>query len=137
MDWAKSEPVGHPENEQVLLYLRDASAHSDVSDALIRAVEPLGDVQAYSPNPARYRFLTASTRGVVFGFAVGMNSIGFRLNPVLKSRALATGAEACPQAGPDWVCFTLFRNDWPAFDLSFWARKAYARLRERPPGPTR
>jgi hypothetical protein len=58
------------------------------------------------------------------GFYSGVHS----LPPVLLERARATGAEFSP-AGADWAMLTLFRTDWPQFDLVFWARKAYEHAR--------
>ena len=116
-------------NATVLAYLDGLSAHGDVSEALAQAVAPLGDVRTFSPDPAQYRYVAVSTRGVVFGFAVGMATVGFRPAPELKARALRTGATDCPEAGPDWVSFTLFRSDWPEPDLRFWARAAYVAAR--------
>jgi hypothetical protein len=43
---------------------------------------------------------------------------------------METGGMDYSEAGPDWVSFTLFRDDWPEFDLKFWARKAYVFARE-------
>ena len=117
-------------NATVLAYLDGLSAHSDVSEALGRAVAPLGDVQTFCPDPTQYRYVAVSTCGVVFGFAVGMAVVGFRPPPELKARALRTGAVDCPEAGPEWVSFTLFRSDWPEPDLRFWARAAYVAARE-------
>lgn len=42
-------------NRQVLDYVRDLSAHSDVADALTVALKPLGDVQSLCPDLPRYR----------------------------------------------------------------------------------
>ncbi len=117
-------------NDSVLAYLDGLSAHSDVAEALARAVVSLGDVQTFCPDAATYRYVAVSSRGVIFAFAVGMAQIGFRLPPELKVRALATGADECSHAGPDWVTITLFRNDWPEPDLKFWARKAHGYARE-------
>jgi len=111
-------------------HLRDLSAHSDVAEALLEAVAPLGDVQSYCPDPSQYRYVAVATRGVVFGFAVGMGLIGFRLSPEFKSRALATGAADLSQAGPDWIGINVFRPDWPEPDLKFWALRAYVYARE-------
>jgi hypothetical protein len=119
------EALRTAENEAVLAYLRDLSAHGDVAEALAQAVAPLGDVQTYTPDAARYRYVAASTRGVIFAFAVGMAEVGFRLSPEFRARALASGLRECPEAGPEWVAVTLFRDDWPEPDLGFWARKAY------------
>jgi hypothetical protein len=118
-------------NEAVLAYLRDQSAHSDGADALGAAVEPLGDVQTFCPNALQYRYVAVVTGAVIFGFATGMSSVGFRLPPELKTRALVSGADECAPAGPDWVSLTLFRDDCPEPDLRFWARKAYVYARRQ------
>jgi len=116
-------------NEAALSYLKDKSAHSDVADELAKAVKGLGDVQTFCPDPSQYRYLAVSTGGVIFGFAYGMSLIAFRLNKTLTETALRTGANDIPEL-PEWVAFKLFRNDWPEFDLKFWARKAYVFARE-------
>ena len=120
-----------PGNRQVLEYLRDKSAHSDVAQALDEALRPLGDVQVFCPDAARYRYLAASTRNVVFAAAYGMNTLAFRLDEDLAARAVRSGGEPAAPLGEEWVSFTLFRSDWPAPDLEFWARKAYALARGR------
>jgi len=117
-------------NRQVLQYLQDKSAHSDVADALTTALEPLGDVQIHCPDWQANRYVAASTRDLIFAFAVGMSTVAFRLDDRMKPRALASGAEPYPACGKEWVAFTLFRDDWPKPDLEFWARKAYVAARE-------
>jgi hypothetical protein len=117
-------------NQQVLKHLDGLSAHSDVAEALIKAMKALGDVQVFCPNSQQYRSVIASTNGVIFAFAVGMNTTCFRLDERMKTRALASGAAPYPHGGDQWVSFTLFRDDWPTVDLSFWARKAYVATRE-------
>jgi hypothetical protein len=117
-------------NQSVFDFLRDYSAHSDVTEALARAVRPLGDVQHYCPDLSRYRYVVVSTKGVVFGFAIGMNGVAFRLNAPFHERALATGGSPIPELGDGWVSFTLFRDGWPEVDLPFWAQKAYVYARE-------
>jgi hypothetical protein len=116
-------------NESVLEHLHELSAHSDVVVALEDAVAPLGDVQTFSPDASRYRYVAVATCNVIFGFAAGMDGIGFRLSPAFKARALATGATDLLQAGSDWVSVAVFRDDWPEPDLRFWARKAYFHAR--------
>ncbi len=90
----------------------------------------MGDVQAFCPDASQYRYILVSTKNIIFGLAIGMNTIAFRLNPLFKNRAIETGGKDYSEAGPDWVSFTLFRDDWPEFDLKFWARKAYVFARE-------
>jgi hypothetical protein len=117
-------------NRRVLRHIQGLSAHSDIVEALGAALKSLGDVQCFCPDPAEYRYVVASTRGVIFAVALGMNTIGFRLDERMKSRALANGGVTFPEYGPEWVSFTLFRSDWPRIDLEFWARKAYVAARE-------
>ncbi len=117
-------------NKPVLDFVRDSSAHSDVSDALMQAVKPLGDVQYFCPDLSLYRYIVVSTKTIIFGFATGMNTVTFRLNAPFNQRAVATGGSLIPELGDAWISFTLFRNDWPEVDLIFWARKAYVYARE-------
>ena len=117
-------------NRQVLDHLEGLSAHSDVAEALTAALQPLGDVQIFCPDSQQYRYVVASTKGIIIALAVGMNTTGFRLDERMRSRALASGGVTFPECGPEWVSFTLFRDDWPRIDLEFWARKAYVAARE-------
>ena len=117
-------------NIEVLKYLDDSSAHSDIREALEGAVEPLGDVQTYCPNISEFKYVVVSTNNIIFGFAQGMNMIAFRLDATFKSRAIETGGKGLSEVGPDWVFFNPYRDDWPAVDLVFWARKAYVIARE-------
>ena len=117
-------------NKAVLDFVRDSSAHSDLTEALMATVEPLGDVQVFCPDPSEYRYVVVSTKGIIFGFAIGMNTIAFRLNAPFNQRALATGGNAIPELGDEWVSFIPSRDDWPKVDLLFWARKAYVYVRE-------
>jgi len=59
-------------NRTVLAHLDSKSAHSDIAEALSTAVKPLGDVQLFCPDWKQYRYVTASTKGIIFGFAIGM-----------------------------------------------------------------
>jgi len=117
-------------NRQVLNHVEGLSAHSDIVEALGAALEPLGDVQIFCPDCQEYLYVVASTKGIIIALAVGMNTIGFRLDEGMKARALASGGAAYPECGKEWVSFTLFRSDWPKVDVEFWARKAYAAARE-------
>ena len=119
-------------NAPVLAHVKDLSAHSDITEPLLTAVKPLGDVQVFCPDAHKYRYVVVSTNGIIFGLAVGMNTIAFRLDPRMKLRALATGAKAYPECGEDWVSVLPLGSDadWPAVDLRFWALKAYVYARE-------
>jgi hypothetical protein len=117
-------------NREVLNHIEGLSAHSDVADALATALKPLADIRLFCPGPQQYRYVVASTKGVIFALALGMNTIGFRLDERMKARALASGGMPYPECGDKWASFTLFRDDWPKVDLEFWARKAYVAARE-------
>ena len=120
-------------NRQVLKHLDSLSAHSDVAGDLSAALKPLGDVQMFCPDWQQYRYVVASTKGVIIALAVGTDTIGFRLDERMKTRALASGGVPYPECGDQWVSFTLFRDDWPKIDVEFWARKAYVAARELEP----
>lgn len=124
-------------NERVLAYLKDLSAHSDIVDVLLEAVHPLGDVELFCPDHAQYRYVLASTRGIVFGFAVGMSTVAFRLDERMTSRAIGTGGIVWPACGEEWVAVVheLPDSDWPAVDVRFWARQAYVHARSSMVGP--
>jgi len=125
--------LDNEQNRAVLAHLHSLSAHSDVVEVLMKAVEPLGDVQTFCPDPREYRYVVVSTKNVVFGFAAGMTAVAFRLDELFKQRALITGGVALPKCGPEWVDFVVFRGGWPKVDLEFWARKAYVFVREAQP----
>jgi hypothetical protein len=116
-------------NRLVFNYIKNLHAHDGVSETLIKSLKPCGDVQVFSPDS--YRYLTVSTQGIIFGFAVGMDTIAFRLNKRMKEVALKTGAKAIPQCGEDWVNLWPSECDWPRVDYEFWALKAYVNVRER------
>jgi hypothetical protein len=120
-------------NRQVLNHVEGLSAHSDIVEALGAALEPLGDVQVFCPDSEEYRYVVASTKGIIIALAVGMNTIAFRLDEHMRARALASGGLPYAECGKEWVSFTLFRCDWPKIDVEFWARKAYVAARELQP----
>jgi len=131
-------PLPFPENlrtrrnARVLAHLEPLSAHGDLADRLLDAVQPLGAVQLFCADPAAFRALLAATEGIVFAFAVGMGTIAYRLDGRMRPRAIETGGIPYPEAGEDWVAILHPRpdDDWPAPDLRFWARKAYVAARE-------
>lgn len=120
-------------NQAVLAHLENLSAHSDIAGVLTAAVKSLGDAQLYCPDWRAYRYVVASTKGVIFGFAVGMDTIAFRLDERMRARALLTGGIAYPDCGDEWVAVLHRRPDadWPAVDVRFWALQAYASARNR------
>ncbi|MDB6036454.1 MAG: hypothetical protein JWM99_295 [Verrucomicrobiales bacterium] len=118
-------------NQRVLKHIANSSAHSDLGEALLTALKPLGDVQPFCPDWSQCRYVVASTRGIIFAFATGMQAIAFRLDKRMKSRAVLRGGASIPECGDEWVSFMPFESDWPDVDLEFWARKAYVAARER------
>lgn len=60
-------------NAAVWRHLEHRSAHSDLVDVLRSAVKPLGDVQLFCPDWQACRYVVASTKGVIFGLAAGMD----------------------------------------------------------------
>ena len=112
-------------NRLVLEHISGLSAHSDIAEALEIAIAPLGAALTYCPDPANYRYLIAYAQEIVFSYAVGMNTVAFRLSPDFKHKAISTGGEAVDSIGNEWVAFDLFRSDWPEVDVKFWVRKAY------------
>jgi hypothetical protein len=120
-------------NREVLDYVAGSSAHSDIAEALMEALKPLGDVQIFCPDWQEYRYVVASTKGIVIALALGMNMVAFRLDERMRERALTSGGLPLAECGKEWVSFTLFRDDWPKIDVEFWARKAYVAARELQP----
>jgi hypothetical protein len=121
-----------PTNERVLAYLRDRSADDEIASTLLASVKPLGDARTFCPDAASYRYVLVSTAGIVFGFAVGQDTIAFRLDARMRDRALATGGRPWPESGEEWVAVVYRRSDddWPSADVTFWARKAYVYARQ-------
>ena len=117
-------------NREVIAHIKDLSAHSDVAVALAASIAPLGDAQIFCPNRSKYRYVLVSTKKIIFGFAIGMDTVVFRLDSHMKERALISGASDYQACGANWVSFTLFRDNWPTVDLDFWALKAYVIARE-------
>ncbi len=116
-------------NRAVLAHVDERSAHSDIGDALVAALRQLGDVQIHCRDWQQCRAVLAATGNVIFGVAIGMNTIAFRLDQRMQARALASGGAAYPECGAEWVSFVLFRDDWPKVDVEFWALKAYVDAR--------
>jgi len=123
------EELATERNQAVLAYLADASAHGDVAQQILEACSPLGDCEHYCPDRQQFGYVAVYTQAKIFGFAAGMGTVAFHLDPTFRSRAIETGAGEIPELD-EWVTFELFRNDWPSVDLKFWALKAYAQVRE-------
>lgn len=79
-------------NREIIAHLGALSAHDGVVSALAKAVEPLGDVQTCCPDWKEYRYVVVATKQIIFGFAIGLNTIAFKLNDQMKETALISGA---------------------------------------------
>jgi hypothetical protein len=122
--------LANDRNRRVLAKIVETSVHSDLSDLLQSAVKPLEEVQLYCPDLPKHHYVVASTRHVIFGFAIARSTLAFRLDQRLRQRALASGGAAFPACGRDWVTFKPFRDGQPSTDFRFWALKAYDYARE-------
>lgn len=117
--------------EPLRTFLQNHPAHPDLAGWMRSATRELGAAKVIERQTRDGLVLTASTDGAVFMIGIGMNSFGFLLDERMESRARISGGIALPEAGPGWVAFQVFRDDWPRPDLEFWARKAYSIARER------
>jgi hypothetical protein len=127
-----AELIDTSRNQEVAAYLAQhrPSCHSDTGEALIRSAEKCGEWIAFSPSFEQCRYVALITNHTVFGLGLGQRSVCYRLPGPLHASALASGAVEAGEVGPDWVRFELFRADWPAPDLPFWALRAYAIARD-------
>ncbi|MEZ5980325.1 MAG: hypothetical protein R3F34_19230 [Planctomycetota bacterium] len=110
-------------NQHIADHFEPLSAHSDVSEALLRALAKVGEYECRhgSHNYAAPYIVTNDT---VFCAASGQSLTHWRLRPSDVEIALATGARRS-ELGPDWVTIELFRADWPRPDLEHWVLRAY------------
>jgi len=112
-------------NSTVLTCLSGHSAHSDVTEALMIAIAPLGDAKTFCPDSSNYQYLAVYANDTIFAYAINLQTVAFRLSPTFKHRAIKTGGETLENLENGWVAFDIFRSDWPEVDIEFWARKAY------------
>ena len=124
------EELLNKENDEVLKYIQDLSAHDGVADELVKSVNPLGDVQVFCPDWESFRYVVVSTNNIIFAVALGQDTVAYRLNAEFKEKALLTGCKLYPQLGESWVWVNPYSGDWPRVDFTFWARKSYLGTRE-------
>jgi hypothetical protein len=105
-------------------------AHPDLVETLLRALKICGDVQVFSPDIGQCRYVTLTTQRIIFGFAIGTNTIAFKLSEKMKAVALQTGAKPYQECGTDWVELPISCCDWPRVDIEFWTLKGYLNVRE-------
>ncbi len=117
------EAIKGERNASVLKFLNPLSAHSDISEPLHWAQQKLPGTKLYCPDWHSYLYVLAYTHDTVFAFAIGMNSIGVRLPPILWNAASEDGGYTCDAAGPGWTTFNPFNR--PAPDLHRWLKAAH------------
>lgn len=98
---------------------------TDLSERLRIAVQALPEVDLFSPNWPKYRYVAASTRHIIFAFAIGTNTLAFRLDLRFHPQALAAGGAPYDECGDDWVSFSACPDNWPRTDFEAWAARAY------------
>lgn len=111
------------ENPQAEAYFEPRSAHSDVAETFLAALEGLGEYEQRA-GARDYAAPYIVTKNIVFCAAADMSDTYWRLRPRDVEIALATGARPT-DLGADWVKIALFRADWPRPDLAHWALRAY------------
>lgn len=109
------EAIKGDRNASVLNLLSPLSAHSDISEPLNWAQQKLPGTHLYGPDWQSYRYVLAYTNHTVYAFAIGMDTIGVRLPPILWNAAGEEGGCPCDAAGLGWTTFKPF--DRPAPDL--------------------
>jgi len=121
-----------PENDAVIRYLEThhPSAHSDIASELLDAAQGLPHRHWYCPDKWSYAYVFLHTpSGTVYGLAVGMRTLLFRLPQAEMLAALAEGGEAYKELGPEWVSFYPFHPDIPRAQIQarmkHWCAAAY------------
>ncbi|MBL6750300.1 MAG: hypothetical protein ISP90_07240 [Nevskia sp.] len=99
-------------NPQAESHFARQCARDEVGSAFIESLKGLGEYELRGELRV-FRSPYVVTAGTVFGGAAGMAQVYYRLRPDDCAIALRCGADPAAQLGPGWVCFTLFRRDWP------------------------
>ncbi len=120
------------ENDAVIRYLEThhPSAHSDIASELLDAAQGLPHRHWYCPDKWSYAYVFLHTpSGTIYGLAVGMRTLLFRLPQAEMPAALAEGGEAYKELGPEWVSFYPFHPDIPRAQMQarmkHWCTAAY------------
>jgi hypothetical protein len=129
--WLLPDRLKQPENSRVHDFVRDVrpSAHSDVAEVLIRAVDHVAGVRCYCPDPARYAYVVAYRPDArIIALAFGMSGLAFRLPGHRVRAALLAGGAAESRLGAEWVRFAPWvEGESPAETLDrlvYWCRIA-------------
>lgn len=128
-------------NEEIIGYIRYAnpSAHSDVGSLLFDFARRILGARAYCPIPKSFTYVVLHTAADhICAIATGQRALSFKLAAPGRAEALANGAVADEEIGPDWVQFdtcalartanseaVLLRCAWQAFGDATAADAAY------------
>lgn len=124
--------LDRPDNESMILYLKQhqPSAYIDIVNMLVHSADDLPQVQFYCPDTDNHAYYLAHTpNGVMFGAAMGMSALMYRLPKQAISGALVKGGEIIQEIGDSWVSFNPF---WPEQEqaskleeMKHWCRLAF------------
>ena len=119
-----SEPVrefeaelNRAENEQIIQFLKQyqPSAHNDIVQLLVESTADIPLSHFYCPDTDNHAYYLVHTAdGVIFGAAIGMSALMYRLPKQSMSAALVKGGEILKEIGEPWVSFNPF---WPEQDV--------------------
>lgn len=122
-----------PGNEDVLAFVRRANpfAHSDPGSLLLELGDAVAGSHAYCPSYRDCAYVVLhDDASRIFAIAFGQRWLAFRLAPESQPGALADGATAAANIGPDWVSFDTWdraaSSDERRARLERWCRQAFA-----------
>ena len=124
--------LDRPENAAMIAFLKQhqPSAHNDIVELLVSSAQEFPEVKFYCPDTDNHAYYLAhSADGVIFGAAIGLSALMFRLPKQAISGALVKGGEIINELGENWVSFNPF---WPekenknlSQEMQHWCRLAY------------
>ncbi|MCW9012628.1 MAG: hypothetical protein OQL06_02500 [Gammaproteobacteria bacterium] len=124
--------LSRSENQSIIEFLKlhQPSAHSDIVQLLVKSTEELPDIKFYCPDTDNHAYYLVHTKeGVMFGAAIGLSALMYRLPKQAVSGALVKGGEIIKEIGNEWVSFNPF---WPEEEnknllqeMQHWCKLAY------------
>jgi len=124
-----------PDNRNVLNFVRDLSAHSDLRDWLWEILKQYKDVEVFCPDPSHYRYVVVYVGSRIFAFAASMSNIYLRLDPESRRDALTKGALADEVPDNSWVYFRLWQGDDAESRRREFVGRAYSLAKQSPTFP--
>lgn len=124
--------LDRPENSSMIEFLKkhQPSAHTDMVELLVKSTENLPDVHFYCPDTDNHAYYLAHTQdGIMFGAAIGLSALMYRLPKQAVSGSLVKGGEIFKDVGDSWISFNPF---WPEDEsrkhldeMKHWCKLAY------------